>query len=433
MDPLSPQLGGDDTLHSALASIPDVSVIVLDTEMRIQALHGTALQRHGYVHDRMIGQTLRQVMPLAVWRRLEPLCLQALAGETITFEQAALDGKAVYESTFSPVVREGSVAGATMTSRDITARERVSRELAAAHSLFETTFSSAPVGMVVSRVHDDGGVEVIQCNPAFAAMLGREPSELLGTVGHAIVHPDDLSIRRRLLDNVLAGRPASGELRFKHSDGHDICALTAPSLTHGPDGEQLIIMQAVDISERKRLEVQLQEIADRDALTGLFSRRRFQEELDREVSRARRHGRPGALLLLDLDGFKQVNDTLGHAAGDELLTRIGEALRSILRDSDVLARIGGDEFALILPDTDVAAARVVGEKLVEAVRASGSVRAGGRSAGVTVSVGITIVSGGPELDVAKLLIESDLAMYHAKESGKDRVAVYAGAGAVAST
>jgi diguanylate cyclase (GGDEF)-like protein/PAS domain S-box-containing protein len=372
-------------------------------------------------------------MPLAVWRRLEPLCLQALAGETVTFEQAALDGKAVYESTFSPVVRDGGIAGATMTSRDITDRERITRELAAARSLFETAFSSAPIGMVVSRVHDDGSVEVIQCNPAFAAMLGREPSELLGTVGHAIVHPDDLSVRRRMLDNVLAGRPASGELRFKHSDGHDICALTAPSLTHGPDGERLMVMQAVDISERKRLENQLQEIADRDALTGLFSRRRFQEELDREVSRARRHGRPGALLLLDLDGFKQVNDTLGHAAGDELLTRIGEALRSILRDSDVLARVGGDEFALILPDTDVAAARVVGEKLVEAVRASGSVSVGGRSAGVTVSVGITPVSGGPELDVAKLLIESDLAMYHAKESGKNRVAVYAGAGVVATS
>jgi diguanylate cyclase (GGDEF)-like protein/PAS domain S-box-containing protein len=558
MDPLSPELGGEDTLHSALASIPDVSVITLDTEMRIHALHGTALQRHGYVHERMIGQTLRQVMPVEVWQRLEPLCLQALAGETITFQQASLDGKAVYESTFSPVVREGSVAGATMTSRDITAqkaaeaelakasgrlqaildhspmaiymrdteqrwivanpetcgilgktngqllgnrlsdtvppelcahlaahdrqvlssgndmsfdetvpdartgkerhvwslkfpvrdaedrivglggvsldvtdRERVARELAAARSLFETAFSSAPVGMVVSRVHEDGSIEVIQCNPAFADMLGREPSELLGAVGPAIVHPDDLSIRRRMLDNVLAGRPASGELRFKHSDGHDICALTAPSLTHGPDGERLILMQAVDISERKRLEIQLQEIADRDALTGLFSRRRFQEELDREVSRARRHGRPGALLLLDLDGFKLVNDTLGHTAGDELLTRIGEALRCILRDSDVLARIGGDEFALILPDTDVAAARVVGEKLVEAVRAHGSVSAGGRSAGVTASVGITPVSGGPELDVAKLLIESDLAMYHAKESGKDRVAVYAGAGAVA--
>ena len=421
MDPLSPQLGGEDTLHSALASIPDVSVIVLDTEMRIHALHGTALQRHGYVHERMIGQTLRQVMPLAVWRRLEPLCLQALAGETVTFGQASLDGKAVYESTFSPVVQAGVVVGATMTSRDVTAqataeaelanasgrlqaildhspmaiylrdteerwivanpeacgilgkspeeligrtlaetvdpgvyahlaandrevmnsgearsfeelvpdsrsgqerhvwslkfpirdaegcvvglggvsldvtaRERATRELAAARALFETAFASAPIGMLVSRVADDGSVEVIQCNPAFAAMVGREPSELLGSLGAAIVHPDDLGERRRMLDNVLAGRPASGELRFKHADGHDICALTAPSLTHGPDGERLIVLQAVDISERKRLDVQLQEVADRDSLTGLFSRRRFQEELEREVSRARRHGRPGA-------------------------------------------------------------------------------------------------------------------------------------------
>ena len=135
-------------------------------------------------------------------------------------------------------------------------------------------------------------------------------------------------------------------------------------------------------------------------------------------------------MLLDLDGFKLVNDSFGHAAGDELLTRIGNALRNILRDSDVLARIGGDEFALILPDTDLAAGRVVAEKLIDAVREYGSVTREDRRAAVTVSVGITMVSGGPDLDAAKLLIEADLAMYHAKESGKDRIAVYLGDGAV---
>jgi diguanylate cyclase (GGDEF)-like protein len=203
-------------------------------------------------------------------------------------------------------------------------------------------------------------------------------------------------------------------------------------MTLGPEGERLIVLQAVDISERKRLESELQHLADRDSLTGLFSRRRFQEELEREVSRARRHGRPGALLLLDLDGFKLVNDSFGHAAGDELLTRIGNALRNILRDSDVLARIGGDEFALILPDTDLAAGRVVAEKLIDAVREYGAVTREDRRASVTVSIGITPVSGGPALDSAKLLIEADLAMYHAKESGKDRIAIYLGDGAVAA-
>jgi PAS domain S-box-containing protein len=147
MDPVSPQLGGDDTLHSALASIPDVSVIVLDMEMRIHALHGTALQRHGYVHERMIGQTLRQVMPLEVWRRLEPLCLRALAGETVTFQQASLDGKAFYESTFSPVVREGSVAGATMTSRDITAQKSAEVELANASGRLQAILDHSPMAI----------------------------------------------------------------------------------------------------------------------------------------------------------------------------------------------------------------------------------------------------------------------------------------------
>ena len=248
------------------------------------------------------------------------------------------------------------------------------------------------------------------------------------------MHPDDLTTRERMLDDVLAGRPASGELRFKHRDGHDICALTVPSLTLGPEGERLIVLQAVDISERKRLENQLQHLADRDCADRASSA----AGASRKSSSARSAApaataAPAALMLLDLDGFKLVNDSFGHAAGDELLTRIGNALRNILRDSDVLARIGGDEFALILPDTDIAAGRVVAEKLIDAVREYGSVTARIAARPVTVSIGITLVSGGPDLDAAKLLIEADLAMYHAKESGKDRIAVYLGDGAVAAT
>ena len=202
-----------------------------------------------------------------------------------------------------------------------------------------------------------------------------------------ILHPDDLHERARLLEAVLAGQPASAELRFKHRDGHDIHALAGASLTHGADGERLVLLQAVDISERKMLEARLQHLADHDALTGLYSRRRFEEELAREVIRARRHRRPGALLLLDLDSFKQVNDRFGHATGDAVLVRVSAAVRDVLRASDVLARMGGDEFALLLPDTDIAASRIVAEKLVNAVRAHGNVASDGRHVEVTASVG----------------------------------------------
>jgi diguanylate cyclase (GGDEF)-like protein len=225
---------------------------------------------------------------------------------------------------------------------------------------------------------------------------------------------------------VLAGREPSGAVEAQADHAALLGRLRWQSR------EAVLVSARAQISAERRggEHERLVRAANTDPLTGLHNRRAFDAWLGQTPSSV---PRVTALVLLDLDGFKQVNDTLGHAAGDELLTRIGEALRSILRDSDVLARIGGDEFALILPDTDVAAARVVGDKLVEAVRASGSISAGGRSAGVTVSVGITPVSGGPELDVAKLLIESDLAMYHAKESGKNRVAVYAGAGVVATS
>jgi diguanylate cyclase (GGDEF)-like protein/PAS domain S-box-containing protein len=278
--------------------------------------------------------------------------------------------------------------------------------------------------MLLSRFNDEQSTEVIECNLAFARMLGREPADVVGNVGPVIVHPDDLHLRQRLLDDVLAGRPASAELRFKHRAGHDIWALTVPSATLGPDGERLIVLQAVDITERKALESRLQYLADRDALTGLYTRRRFEEELTREIGRAHRHGRPGALLLLDLDGFKGVNDTFGHAAGDEVLIRISAALRESLRHSDVLARLGGDEFALLLPDTDCAAAQVVAGKLVDAVRTQGRIETGGRRADVTASVGITRVSGAHGLGAAQLLIEADMAMYQAKAGGNDRVAVY---------
>ena len=144
----------------------------------------------------------------------------------------------------------------------------------------------------------------------------------------------------------------------------------------------------------------------------------------REVTRASRTDHPGSLLLIDLDGFKQVNDTFGHAAGDELLVRISEALRSCLRESDVLGRMGGDEFALILPDSDAAGGRFVARKLLDTVRAHGSVTRGDQRIDVTASIGITSLRTAPEVDAAQLLIEADVAMYRAKDAGRDRIAVF---------
>jgi len=162
-----------------------------------------------------------------------------------------------------------------------------------------------------------------------------------------------------------------------------------------------------------------------DDLTRLYNSRYLHQMLRRETKRSMRSGRPLSLLFVDLDGFKQVNDTLGHAAGDELLTRIGEALRSILRDSDVLARIGGDEFALILPDTDAAEARHAADRILEAFRDRPFVGEQRGPVPIAASIGIATFPADGRTGT-ELIAAADAALYQVKRGG-GRDAAAAGA------
>ena len=173
---------------------------------------------------------------------------------------------------------------------------------------------------------------------------------------------------------------------------------------------------------RRTLEARLFALANRDALTGLFNRHRFEEELGAFIARARRYNGRGALLLLDLDRFKPINDTLGHGAGDEMLRAVGAALSARVRDSDVVGRLGGDEFAILLleasPEQAVARAG-------DLLRAVAGIRIHGREgadAWTTASIGVADVSTDDAADASELLGRADGAMYRAKHAGGDRVA-----------
>jgi diguanylate cyclase (GGDEF)-like protein len=180
-----------------------------------------------------------------------------------------------------------------------------------------------------------------------------------------------------------------------------------------------------DVSERQRNEERLRHMADHDSLTGLFNRRRFAEELERELARARRSGTPGAVLLLDLDHFKDVNDTRGHAAGDDLLRVAAGVLNDRMRASDVVARMGGDEFAVILPATARAGAEGVADALVEALGAGLPLPLQPGTRPTTASVGIApFASVAATSSVDELLAEADVALYDAKRQGRDRAATY---------
>jgi diguanylate cyclase (GGDEF)-like protein len=175
--------------------------------------------------------------------------------------------------------------------------------------------------------------------------------------------------------------------------------------------------------------MRLRHMAGHDHMTGLCNRHRFEEELGRALAYTLRYGTPAALLMLDLDGVKEVNDELGHHAGDTLLKLVAVGLRDRLRAVDTAGRLGGDEFGVLLPGVDEAGALAVAEDLVERMRLT-RVVVEGRSVGTTASVGITTLREGAEVDTQRLLMQADRAMYEAKHAGGDRVALYkAGGGA----
>lgn len=181
---------------------------------------------------------------------------------------------------------------------------------------------------------------------------------------------------------------------------------------------------AREVAERRALEKELRRIANTDGLTGILNRRRFMELMDREMDRAERYKRPLALLMLDLDYFKKINDRFGHSAGDEALRHFSRVCRDNLRDVDLFARLGGEEFAALLPETSQAGALDVAQRLRAATQEL-SFSYGESTIQLTVSIGVATLEGSP-IPATTLLSRADRALYWAKQGGRDRVAYIVG-------
>ena len=286
-------------------------------------------------------------------------------------------------------------------------------------SAVEAAFTGAAIGMALI----DMGGRCLRVNDALCRITGQSREALEATTLRSLAHPEDLDGDERSFHDLLRGDIPSYQVekRFRHALGNYVWVLLTVALIRDPRGEPLyLVSQVQDISERKELATRLEHLADHDSLTGLFNRRRFREELAREVHRMSRYGSKSAVLMIDLDNFKSVNDTFGHKAGDDLLWSVGGALRHRLRQTDILARVGGDEFAMLLPDTDGQQAQVVAENVLETLGRQIAVL-GEQTVRVTASVGVALTDG---LDAVEVSEFADLAMYEAKQAGGNRVAMH---------
>lgn len=185
--------------------------------------------------------------------------------------------------------------------------------------------------------------------------------------------------------------------------------------------EAELALSRQELCHRAQVEAELRRWATTDSLTGMANRRHFLEQCEREMERARRYERPLTVAIFDVDLFKRINDGFGHAVGDEVLRAIAATTAAILRDSDLSGRLGGEEFGLLLPETDLAGALDLAERLRFAV-ATTQVSSGGRPLSATISIGVAAMSG-DDISVDTLFARADAALYRAKNAGRDRIAV----------
>jgi diguanylate cyclase (GGDEF)-like protein/PAS domain S-box-containing protein len=384
----------------------------------------------GYDTEHLLALTFQEIThPDDLEADLE-LVRQVIAGELRSYRMEKrylrADGKQCWVLLSVSLVRDDAGEPLYFVSQieDVTERRRGEDALREAEDRFRSAFEEAPIGMAMSSA--DG--RFLRVNRAMCDITGYSREQLEATTYRSITHPDDLARNERGVDEVLTGRTSHyrTEKRYIHADGHVVPVDLSATVVRDGDGEPIhVLTQVQDITERKRFEGQLQYLADHDSLTGLFNRRRFEEELTRELASAERYESRLAVLAIDLDDFKYINDSLGHSIGDELITRVGHAVRERLRRTDVLARLGGDEFAVILPRIDEHGAVEVAEELLEAVGEVDLVGLGGRGGGkVSASIGIAMFDAASALTAEELLVEADIAMYDAKEAGRARAVLY---------
>lgn len=397
-----------------------VLIAHIDPQHRFRFLNGAYERWFDLRKDAMLGEPLCQVFGTTAYESLCPQLERASGGKTVEsvvrLTHHRLGERDVSSICVPELTDDGKVAGFYTLIRDITEQKKAERHLIAANVLFRNTAEAA-------AILDESG-RFTMVNPAFETVTGYTPNQCTNERWELLL-ADRLGPEQpaTILEWVKTGTGWRGEVWLRRKSGEIFAAwMTIDAITPDEGDVRGYVAVFADISTVKEAEKRLEFLAHHDPLSGLANRVTFHERITHVLARANRQNSLVALLYLDLDGFKHVNDSFGHEVGDRVLELAADRLKTCVRAEDMLARLGGDEFGVLLEEVgEPWSASLVAEKIVEALRAPFAVD--GRELVLGVSVGVSLFPT-DGTDASALVRNADTAMYRAKARGGSVVHFY---------
>jgi diguanylate cyclase (GGDEF)-like protein/PAS domain S-box-containing protein len=423
----------EERFRLTVESVQDYAIFMLDCEGHVASWNAGAQRIKGYTADEIIGKHFSAFHTPEDIERKHPDATLKIAVECGRFEEEGWrvrkDGRRFYAHALITALRDkaGNLRGFSKITRDITQRKQLKEAQARLLSLLEETSD------FVGTARPDG--TILYANRALRKLRGLSDGESVEGMRVEGTYPPKVAeeILKDAMQTAIQLGAWRGESVFRYHSGEEI-SVSQLIMSHRNSDGKLEFMSTIarDISEVKLKESQLElvqeqleasltkerELARQDPLTGLNNRRAFLETSETEKERSRRYHHCFNIAYIDLDGFKKVNDSLGHAVGDQVLREVAQTLRSNLRSTDAVARLGGDEFAILLVETDAASAERVLRKLHELLRAA--MKAHGWN--VDFSIGLASYLCPPE-SIDNIIRTADGLMYSVKVKGKGNLAV----------
>jgi diguanylate cyclase (GGDEF)-like protein/PAS domain S-box-containing protein len=404
-----------DALQAITDSLP-ARISRFDRNERVLFANRYCGEVYGCPVGQLLGRTVREVRGEAAYAVVQPQIARVLRGEHVRHEHVmTVDGepRSFQQELIPEFADDGSVRGFCAISFDVTERRRTEDALTSSEQRLRDIADNLPV--LISYIDREQRLQY--ANETFRRWLDANPQDAIGRPLVEVLGAAAMEERQPFLARALSGETVAFDATL-------LCAGTQRELhiTYLPDADVDGTVRGVyalcsDVTPMKQVERRLDLLAREDPLTGLPNRREFDERLAAAMARCRRVARPLALLFLDVDKFKSVNDRLGHAAGDEVLRFFARQLCSVVRETDTVARLAGDEFVVILEGLQGAdEASAVAQKLLDAVRAP--MLLAGEALHLSGSLGLALYDG-DDRTPARLLAQADQALYAAKEAGRN--------------